>query len=1130
MKSVYRIIICALLVFPLSIFAQQTSPNSIDCHAAFKADVTYTCSSFLEVHFTDKSVIPRGHKITRWTWFLGDGTISNDWQPAHYYSMPGKYSVKLIIQTDGGWTDSSERIEYIKVEGKTFVDLGNDTAIEAGSSLVLDAGNPGASYSWNDGSYTQKITVTQAGEYWVHVKKGNCESRDRINVSIKSLPIPQTSFSADITYSCSSTLKVNFKEESTLGAGESITNWTWLFGDGTSSNDWRPTHIYAKPGLYTVKLTIKTNLGFTYTSERVDYIAVRGDVYVNLGNDTTIEEGASILLNAGNTGASYFWSTGDTTQGITVTTPGQYWVQVKKGNCESSDRITITNKSAVIPQTGFSADITSTCSSFLRVKFKDETILEEGDFVTRWTWIFGDGNTSNDWRPVYDYTKPGLYTVKLIIETNHGFTYTSERSNYISIEGNAYVNLGNDTSICEGNSLLLDAGNPGARFMWSTGATTQKIVVTEPGEYWVHIKKGNCESRDRIQINARPPVFPNFGFVLEGSCLPIQAKFSDSSTACGDNRIVRYAWDFGDGSSSSLQHPDHTYTSTDTFIVRLTVWDMNGFSVTRSKRVVVNSQGPIVNLGNDTAVCEVEPLVLDAGNPNATFTWSTGDIFQSCVITNSGQVWVRVELDGCVASDTIMVTVTPTMNPKFGYQIQQGTCPVTVKFADSSETCGVEITQWSWDFGDGYTSIQQHPTHTFQTDGEFIVRMTIFDNIGNVITKSKRVVIAPCATNVNLGNDTTICMGDVLMLNAGNAADSYLWSTGETTREIAVQDAGDYWVRVEKAGRASSDTVRVETVFPVNPGFDFNIKGNCLPIDVKFEDKSQLRCAQQIVQWRWDFGDGTTSVEQHPVHTYSRSDTFAVRLTITTSNGMSVSKSRKIFIENIAPVANAGSDITICKGESVQLDAGIDSASYLWTPETSLDNNSVRRPLASPLQTTTYLVAVTKCMTTTTDQVVVRVNDLVQPVISSDGKSLISSKAHSYQWFRNKEIIPGANRRNFEPKGAGFYSVKAKNAAGCQSASETFFYSPTSNKGKWTNGIKVKCTPNPSSGIVYVILSQLPEKPVALKVIDRYGQPLFTTTINNYSNLLNLSRLAKGYYMVELILGKEKVSIPVLIQ
>ena len=812
-----------------------------------------------------------------------------------------------------------------------------------------------------------------------------------------------TGFKADTTYSCGSYLKVTFTEESVLLEGEKVTRWSWDFGDGGKSNDWKPGYQYEKPGVFTVSLKVETNFGNTYTATIDDYIVIEGNAYVNLGNDTAIDPGTTLTLDAGNPGAEYWWNTGANTRTINVNQPGEYWVHVKKGNCESRDRIIISYKEHGV-NAGFVADTTYSCGSYLKVNFKDETTLEPGDFISRWSWDFGDGGKSNDWRPAHLYEKPGHYTVTLIIQTAFGYSDTVVREKYIKVEGNVFVNLGNDTAVCEGTAVELHAGNPGAQYWWSTGENTQSIVAASAGEYWVHVKKGMCEARDIIRIGEKPPVFPQFGFAMSGKCLPVNVQFTDSSTSCGVNAIVRRQWDFGDGSSSSQQHPTHNFTWADTFIVRLTVWDINGFSITRSKRVVIQptpGAGPQVNLGADTAICETEPLVLEAGNPGATYLWSNGETLSSCVVTETGQVWVRVEQEGCVSTDTIMVTVTPSIFAKFGYSIQNDCQSSLVRFTDSSATCGVQITLWRWDFGDGGTSTLQNPVHRFNQPGEYIVRMTIYDNMGNTITRSRLVVIA-AGTNliVNLGADTAVCLGEPLTLDAAITNATYTWSTGEQTQSINIFDAGEYSVTVTKNGCTGSDTIRVSTIFPVTPALDFTITNNCLPASVKFEDKSTVRCSQRIVAWRWDFGDGTFSTEQHPVHIYTRSDSFAVRLTVFTDNGFVIAKSRRIFIPNATNCQN-------------------------------LVNNQI-------------------------------VND-----------------KNSNTWFKN---------------------------------------------------VKIKVSPNPTPGIVYVQVSKVPENAMMITVIDRFGQRVLTRRSSDLLTMLNLGNLAKGYYNIEILVGNNRKSIPIIIQ
>lgn len=809
-------------------------------------------------------------------------------------------------------------------------------------------------------------------------------------------------FKANKTSTCSSFLEVKFTDQSVVMNDDAIVERHWNFGDGKTSTEKRPVHFYEKPGNYTVSLLIKTKNGMEYESFQANYIQVKGEVFVDLGQDRPLGKERFIDLDAQNPGSKYAWNTGAGTQKIRVVAPGKYRVSVNKGNCQSRDSVNIFAQSD-LPYVDFNADKTYSCNGYLRVFFNEVTNFESGDFIAHYQWDFGDGATSNDSRPSHDYEKPGKYTVRLITFTHFGHRDTVVKENLIFLEGVVFADLGPAVSICPGESVEIDAGNPGATYDWTNGAHTQKVTFTQPNEYWVYIRKNGCESVGKILIQEKPPVTAQFGFQKLSTCLPMNVRFNDSSSTCGNNTITKWQWDFGDGETSNDQNPNHFYTKADTFIVRLTIWDANGFSITRSKRVVIDpvaGTGPIVNLGNDTTVCEVDGLVLDAGNPGASFTWSTGDFYQTAVITNSGPVWVRVEnQDGCTASDTIQVNIRPSLVPKFGFSIGGQCLPVNVSFRDSSTTCGVDIVQWRWDFGDGTTSTEQHPVHAYTQNGEYIAQLTIFDNIGNSITRSKRVVISGISIPVNLGKDTTICFGDFLILDAGVPNASYLWNTGESSQQIFVMDDGVYDVTVTQNGCTGRDTIRVTTQVPVIATFDVVTNGDCVPIRAYFTDKSLVGCNQKIVQWKWEFGDNSTSTEQNPLHIYYAPDTFAVRLTVTTNTGITVSRSKKVVI---------------AQSES----CGV-----------------------QPLK--------------------------LAPVMSN------------VNWFQD---------------------------------------------------VKVKCSPNPNNGMMNLMLSKLPESPLKATVIDRYGQRLYTVNITGLSTTFNLNRLAKGYYTIELLAGKERKAIPIVIQ
>jgi PKD repeat protein len=527
----------------------------------------------------------------------------------------------------------------------------------------------------------------------------------------------------------------------------------------------------------------------------------------------------------------------------------------------------------------------------------------------------------------------------------------------------------------------------------------------------------------------------------------------------------------------------------------------------------------------------MQMLYLDAGYfEGATYTWSTGDIMQTTVITNSGTVWVRVDYNGCVGTDTIEVNVKPSLMPDFLFS-QQGNClPLPVAFIDRSSACEVNIISWQWDFGDGGFSFDQHPEHIFLENGEYTVRLTITDDWGNSFTRSKRIAVNGANPTVNLGRDTTICFGDVLMLNAGNPEGMFNWSTGETTQEIYVIDDGDYWVQVTVGECTSFDTIHVTTTMPVMPSFNFTVDGTCLPIKVNFKDATSTNCNNNIVQWRWDFGDGTTSTEQNPEHIYTMADSFGVKLTVVTNTGYTISKVKKVHVVNVTPTLELGQDITICQGQNVKLNSNVEGDSYKWTPAQTLNNATIPDPVAKPDQTTTYSLTVEKCMAELKDDIKVIVTQPVKPLIKQDGNSLIASEASSWQWYKNGKKVDRANRKNFTPDGVGHYSVQVTNANGCEYQSDKHFFMPDLTKIKGLTGIKVQCSPNPSPGVVYLYLSKVPEKNIQATVLDRYGKPLFTTNVRSNIHVFHLTTVAKGQYFIELRMGDERVTLPVLIQ
>ncbi|MEP7258920.1 MAG: PKD domain-containing protein, partial [Flavitalea sp.] len=939
-------------------------------------------------------------------------------------------------------------------------------------------------------------------------------------------PGPLASFTADKTDGCIS-FTVNFTDASTT-VSDPIVTWEWDFGDGGTSGAQHPTHTYTTAGVYDVKLKITTQSSATNTHVSPDYIHAGDIASLYIGRDTSICEGSNLTLDAGNSGSSYLWSTGENTQTIDINTEDVFNVAVTNNGCVKKDTIAVNFKPTVTPSFGFK--IQNACLP-APVDFTDSSFACSGYTIESYSWDFGDGEASTDQSPSHTYLSTGAFFVKLTITDNIGTTVTKTRKVTIVDNPGPIVNLGQDTLICGGSPFTLDAKNPGSTYLWNTFETQQTIDVFFDGEYSVDVTMNGCTKRDTIYVSTGPTLYTDFSSdVAPGSCLPINVTFTEYSQSC-NNSIVEWLWDFGDGTTSLVRNPVHAYTSAGIFTVTLTIKNGSGSTYQASNDVeIIGLPSPSVELGADTTVCEGIELVLDAGNAGLTIDWSTGENTSAISVYDAGKYTVTVSnTDGCSAIDSINVTIVPALSVDYSYVKVSNCLPVKIQFTDNSTSCGGGITDWKWDFGDGGTSTEQSPEHSFLSAGTFPVRLRITDMNGVRITKTKPVVITPLSMSVDLGNDTTICFGSTITLDGANPGAGYLWNTGETTQTIDVLDPGKYYVRVQINGCTASDTVNVSVGNPASSLWEHEVTSTCLPVPVNFTDKSLVYCGQTITEWRWDFGDGNISAAQNPQHSYMTADSFVVRLFITTSGGQTVSKAAKVYITNTPLTIDIPSSLRVCRNSSVQLDAGVNDAdAYSWSPSIGISDPSIYNPILIPRLNGWYKVSVTKCLVTATDSVYITVDSAGKPSLSQNGNTLTSSAASQYEWYRDGQLLQNSSRTlTIDRK--GYYSLKVFNDGGCTNMSDSSFFIPVSGKEKLVDGINVKCTPNPSSGVVQILLSQIPKKPALVSLIDRAGARIFSTTITGNVNTLNLTKFAKGLYYIEVVVNNRKKMLSVIL-
>jgi len=280
----------------------------------------------------------------------------------------------------------------------------------------------------------------------------------------------------DFTFSSTSCSTFDFLS-SINGAYDSL---SWNFGDVISgsnnfSNALNPQHAFFGTSNFNVTLIIYTEC---YNDTIQHLVNVTTSVVpVNLGNDTSICTGNQVTLNAGNQGSTYLWSTGDTTQIITVSAGGIYWVSVTNGNCSGKDTINVSFVSVPIVSLGNDTILCPDASISLNAGNSVASYLWSTGAVTQSITVFG----------------PGTYWVKVTIGNCVG-------ADTINISKVLDIELGSDVSLCNEPEITLDAGNMVSNYLWSTGDTTQTIMVAQPGEYWVKSNYKNCVLSDTVKV------------------------------------------------------------------------------------------------------------------------------------------------------------------------------------------------------------------------------------------------------------------------------------------------------------------------------------------------------------------------------------------------------------------------------------------------------------------------------------------------------------------------------------------------------------------------------------------------------------------------------------------------------
>lgn len=376
--------------------------------------------------------------------------------------IPAQSGAHTVTVTDANGCQAISTFN-VTLHALPIVSLGPDLVICGTTPQTLDAGNPGASYLWSTNAQTQTISVSTGGTYSVTVTNANnCSATDAVVVTFNSLPVDMLQ---DATTCISS--------PPTLNAGNTGSSFQWSTGAQTQSI------TPSTSGLYSVAVTTAAGCSATFDAQ----VTLAPLLSVSLGNDTSLCQGQSLVLDAGNPGASHTWSTGEQTQSITASSSGAISVVVSNGYCTATDDINISIIASPVDQL---QDITSCIDS--------PPTLDAGNAGCTYQWSSGAQSQT------IVAAASGSYSV--VVTNSAGCSGTFDALvNLVAIPA---VSLGPDTVLCEGQILTLDAGNPGSAYQWSNGASTRTVGIATPGTYAVTVDNGYCQSGDAITVHFNP--------------------------------------------------------------------------------------------------------------------------------------------------------------------------------------------------------------------------------------------------------------------------------------------------------------------------------------------------------------------------------------------------------------------------------------------------------------------------------------------------------------------------------------------------------------------------------------------------------------------------------------------------
>ncbi|HEX2629166.1 MAG TPA: T9SS type A sorting domain-containing protein, partial [Chitinophagaceae bacterium] len=329
-------------------------------------------------------------------------------------------------------------------------------------------------------------------------------------------------------------------------------------------------------------------------------------------------------------------------------------------------------------------------------------------------------------------------------------------------------------------------------------------------------------------------------------------------------------------------------------------------------------------------------------------------------------------------------------------------------------------------------------------------------------------------------------------------------------------------------------TVTVSPVAAPSVSISANQSAICSGATVNFTAIPTNGGANPVYQWKRNGNDVGTNSATYSSNALSNGDIISCVMTssstcVTSPNATSNNITVTVNAIPATPGITANGALSFCAGGSVTLTSSAAGGNQWYKNGGIINGATGVTYIANASGLYTVVSTVGGCASATSTGITVTVNDLPSiPVITAVGNQLTTATGMTgYQWYLNSGIIGGATSNVYTPTASGLYTVEVTNAAGCKATSAAFNFSITAVGDVTVNGVQINCFPIPTSRDLHIRLSALPvDKPLA-QLVDNTGRVVMEVVLTQRLQTIDVSRLAGGVYILNIIGKRSKGTIKV---